>query len=137
MLAAGTCSIQATQSGNSNYTAASSVTDGFTVAPASGFKLTATPGSETIKRGNVGAFLLEATSVNGFSGSVRITCSGGPANSICGDFPQTVKLSANGTALALSGVVFPKNTTPGDYTVTFTGTSGSVTASTSATFIIQ
>lgn len=137
MLAAGTCSIQATQSGNSNYSAASSVTDSFAVATASGFKLSATPGSETIKRGNLGAFLLEVTSVNGFSGNVKIACSGGPSNSICGNFPQTVKVNANATALALSGVLFPTSTAAGTYTINFTGTSGSLTSSTSATFTVK
>jgi hypothetical protein len=49
--------------------------------------------------------------------------------------PQTVPV--NGTAWAISGILFPENTTPGTYTITFTGTSGSVTASTTAQFIVK
>ncbi len=136
-LDSGTCSIQATQPGNSNFAAASAVTQSFTVASASTFKLTATPGSETIKRGVFAGFLLEAVSVNGFSGNVNISCSGGPSDSVCGDFPQTVKLRSNGVALALSGVAFPTSTQPGAYIITFNKPSGSLKASTSATFTVK
>jgi len=109
------------------------------VNPATGstFKLIATPKSETIHRGILAAFLLEAQSVDGFSGNVKITCSGGPAGSMCGEFPQTVNLQPNKFALALSGALFPKNTTPGTYTLTFTGTSGSDVVSTTAQFKVQ
>jgi hypothetical protein len=138
MLAAGTCTIVASQSGNNNYITANVAVENITVntAPAAGFKLVATPGSETIQRGVLAAFLLEAQSVNSFSGSVKITCSGGPSNSVCGSFPQTLKVSANKTALALSGILFPKNTAPGTYTLTFTGISGTTTASTIAKFTV-
>ena len=137
MLATGTCTIQATQSGNANYLAATPVSVSFSVTAAATFKLIATPSSETVHRGTLAAFLLEAQSVNGFSGNVKITCSGGPANSVCGEFPQTLNLQPNKTAIALSGVLFPKNTTLGTYTITFTGTSGSLVVSTSAQFNVE
>jgi hypothetical protein len=138
MLAPGTCTIQASQAGNTNFAAATAVSESFTVATSgSGFKLIATPNSETIHRGDLAAFLLEAQSLNGFSGSVKISCSGSLSDSVCADFPQTLKLSPNKIALAISGILFPKTTAPGTYTLTFTGTSGSVTASTTANFTVQ
>ena len=137
MLAPGTCTIQASQAGNTNFAATTAVSESFTVTSASGFKLVATPNSETIRRGDLAAFLLEAQSLNGFSGSVKISCSGSLSGSVCGDFPQTLKLLPNKTALAISGILFPKTTAPGTYTLTFTGTSGSVTASTTANFTVQ
>jgi sugar lactone lactonase YvrE len=133
MLSGGTCTIQASQAGNANYLAANSVSQSFAVG---GFTITASPGTETIKRGITAGFVLDVNSVNSFSGSVKISCSGGPANSICGEFPQTVRVSANRAALSLSGVLFPANTTPGTYTVTFTGTSGAATSQATATFTI-
>jgi len=120
-----------------NYSAASAVKVSFTVTAASGFNLIATPNSETIHRGVLAAFLLQAQSVNGFSGDVKITCSGGPSPSVCGALPQTVKLQPNKTVLAISGILFPKNTAPGTYTLTFTGTSGSITATATAQFKVQ
>jgi hypothetical protein len=137
MLEAGTCTIQATQAGNANYLAATPVSVSFTVTAGATFKLIATPSSETVHRGTLAAFLLEAQSVNSFSGNVKVTCSGGPANSVCGEFPQTLNLQPNKTAIAISGVLFPKNTTLGTYTITFTGTSGSLVVSTSAQFNVE
>jgi hypothetical protein len=139
MLAAGTCTLQASQSGNANYTAAGAVNVSFSVAAASTatFKLLTTPNSETIRRGTLAAFILEAQSENSFSGKVKITCSGGPVASVCGSFPQTLTVQANKTALAISGILFPANTTPGAYTLTFTGTSGSITVSATAQFKVQ
>lgn len=137
MLAAGTCTIQASQAGNANYSPAPSVTQSIkvTAATSSSFTITAVPGTETINRGVLGAFLLELKSVNGFNGNVTLGCSGGPAGSQCADLPQTVRV--NGTALAISGILFPKNTKAGTYTLTFSGTSGSLKSSATATFIVK
>jgi hypothetical protein len=64
-----------------------------------------------------------------------LSCSGGPTGSECVDFPQTVKV--NGTSLAVSGILFPANTAPGTYIITFTGVSGSLSNSTTAKFTVQ
>jgi hypothetical protein len=138
LLASGTCTITAMQGGNTDYSAASTVNQSFTVSQSSsgaGFTITPEPGSETIKRGDVAAFLLVVQSVNGFKGNVTLSCSGGPVGSQCGDLPQTI--SVNGKALAISGILFPKSTTPGVYTLTFTGKSGSLTNSATAKFTVQ
>jgi len=137
MLAPGTCTIVASQAGNANFAAATSVTQSFAVqaASAASFTITPLPASETINRGVLAAFILELNSVKGFSGNVALSCSGGPSKSICVDLPQTVKL--NGLALSISGILFPANTTPGTYIITFTGTSGSSTASTTAKFTVK
>jgi len=137
MLAAGTCTLQASQSGNANYAAASPVSVSFSVATAATFKLVATPNFETIRRGILAAFILEAQSEDSFSGKVKITCSDGPAASVCGSFPKTLTVQANKTALAISGILLPANTAPGTYSLTFTGTSGSITVSTTAQFKVQ
>jgi hypothetical protein len=72
--------------------------------------------------------------VKGFNGKVTLSCSGGPAGSKCGDLPQTVKV--NGVAYAVSGILFPVTTTPGTYTITFTGVSGSLTNTATAKFTV-
>jgi hypothetical protein len=96
-----------------------------TPALVSNFTITVIPPVETIRRGNVAGFILQLKSVNGFNGSVALSCSGGPAGSSCIDFPM--KVNVHGTAYAVSGMLFPKNTNPGTYVVTFTGVSGSLT----------
>jgi hypothetical protein len=102
-----------------------------------GFTLTAEPASETIKRGVLAVFLLEVKWVNGFAGNASIICTGGPAQSVCGDFPQTVRVKANGAALALSGILFRPQDAAGTYTITFTGVSGTDTSTATAQFTVK
>jgi hypothetical protein len=135
MVAAGTCTITATQAGNGTYSLAQ-VSQNITVsAAAASFTIKSIPGSETISRGILAGFILELQSVNKFNGSVTLKCSVGPTGTVCADLPQTVKV--NGTALAVSGILFPTNTKVGTYTMTFTGVSGSLINSTTATFTIK
>ena len=61
--------------------------------------------------------------------------SGGPAGAHCADLPRTIRL--DGTAHAVSGILFPRDTAPGTYTVTFTGVSGSLTNSATAQFTVE
>jgi hypothetical protein len=79
--------------------------------------------------------MLQLKSVNGFNGNVTLSCSGGPTGSKCVDFPQTVRL--NGAAYAVSGILFPKNVAPGTYTITITGTSGSLTNTATEKFTVK
>jgi hypothetical protein len=134
MLSLGTCTIQATQSGSVDYSPANPVQLSF---PVMGFTLTAEPASETVRRGVLGLFLLEVKSVNGFAGNVSISCAGGPPESVCKDFPQTVRLSGNRTAFALSGILFRPKDDAGTYNITFTRTSGTDTNATTAQFTVK
>jgi hypothetical protein len=131
----GTCTIVASQNGNSAYAAATPLSQSFTVIPSANFSITPEPAVETVYRGRLAAFLLVLKSVNGFNGNVTLSCSGGPAGSKCADLPQTVHV--NGTADAISGILFPTSAAPGTYTMTFTGVSGSLTNKATATFIVK
>jgi Bacterial Ig-like domain (group 3)/MBG domain (YGX type)/Beta-propeller repeat len=137
LVATGTCIIQAKQLGNNLYAAATPVSQSFTVLAASNnsFTITPIPAAETINRGVLGIFILQLNSVNGFNGNVTLSCSGGPAGAKCTDFPQTVKVK--GTAYALSGILFPNNSTPGTYIITFTGVSGSLRSTATAKFTVK
>ncbi len=134
-LPVGPDTITAQYAGDQNFTASTSNSVTVTVSPAPNFTITANPPAETVRRGDVAAFILQLKSVNGFNANVTLSCSGGPAGSKCADFPQTVHV--NGTAYAVSGILFPKNTTPGTYTLTFTGVSGALTNSTTAKFTVK
>ncbi len=134
-LPVGPDTITAQYAGDQNFTASTSNSVTVTVTPAPNFTITANPPTETTRRGDVAAFILQLKSVNGFDANVTLSCSGGPAGSKCADFPQTVHV--NGTAYAVSGILFPKNTTPATYTLTFTGVSGALTNSTTAKFTVK
>lgn len=132
LIATGTCTVTATVPATSVY-ASGFAQYSFTVgAP---FTITPNSSSETVYRGKIGAFVLDLKSLNKFNGSVKLSCAGGPTGSYCADLPETVHL--NGTALALSGIFFPTKSAPGTYTITFTGVSGSFTATATAKFTVK
>jgi hypothetical protein len=120
---------------NNNSVAGSTQTVSLSGTGLGAFTITPAPSTETVDRGVLGVFILTLKSVGGFYGKVTLSCSGGQAGSYCADLPQTVNL--NGTAYAVSGILFPKNTTPGTYVITFTGTSGAITEDATATFIVK
>jgi hypothetical protein len=144
MIAPGTCTIIASQAGNSTYAAAPSVSQSFTVAAAASFTLSASPASVTIVPpvcvtkvcvgGNPAKDTITVTPANGFTGRVALSVTGLPAG-VSGVFePATV--TASGTS---SLVLTPSSSTPfrKSTTLTITGTSGSgastITASTTIT----
>jgi hypothetical protein len=135
MLALGTCTIQASQSGGMGYAPAPSVTQSINVVPPSNFSIKPLPPKETIDRRDPAGFVLELDSLNGFNSNVRLTCSGGPAGSVCIVFPQTVKV--NGRAFAIAGIAFPRGAAARSYTITFTGVSGALTHSATATVTLK
>jgi len=134
LLTPGTCTIQASQGGNSSYSAAPPVTVSFAVE---GFMLAVLPGSETTIRGGLATFLVEAKSVNGFAGNVTITCSASAAQTSCGEFPGTVSVQANGTGYAMAKVLFRLRGAAQTYTVTFTGVSGTDIGTTTALVTVR
>jgi len=137
IIGTGLVTVTASQAGNANYAAATPVSQSFTVLPATttaNFTITPVP-PPIIYRGELGLFMLQLKSVNGFNGNVTLSCSGGPTGSKCVDFPQTVRL--NGAAYAVSGILFPKNVAPGTYTITITGTSGSLTNTATEKFTVK
>jgi hypothetical protein len=136
MIGAGTCSIQASQAGNTDYQAAAPVTESFTVNPESSFTITPVLSVETVFRGEtLGGYVLELKSVNNFKGSVKLSCSTSISSPVCIDFPTTVNLS--GAAVAATGILFPASAAPGKYAITFTGVSGSLTETATATLTVK
>ena len=132
----GLVTVTASQAGNAGYAAATPVAQSFTVLAATtgNFTITPIPPAE-FDRGVIGVFILKLTSTSGFKGNVTLSCSGLPTGTRCLDFPQTV--GVNGTAYAISEILFPANTAPGTYTVTFTGVSGTLTNTATAKLTVR
>jgi sugar lactone lactonase YvrE len=131
---AGTCTIQAAQAGNSNYSAAAKVTQSFTVTPA--FTLTISSQGQTILPGLFDLVTVQIQSAAGYSGWVTLSCSGGPAGSSCLATPQPV-LIVNGCGLQLVSIFVPLGTPNGTYTETFTVTAGSLSDSGTVNFTVK
>lgn len=131
----GTVVVTAAQSGNANYLAAPSASQTIVVS-GSLFTLTVDPSTETLQQGGIGIFLLTLQSPKPYSGNITLTCSGGPAGSLCASLPSTVNLNY-GIALALAGIYLPPNASSGTYTLTFTATSGSMTSSATVQIVVN
>ena len=78
------------------------------------------------------------TPVNGFTGSVTLSCAlpaSLPTGAKCPGLPVTVKLAGGAAVVHQTGVLFPNGTQAGTYVVTFSAVSGKFNDSTTATFI--
>ena len=93
------------------------------------FSISASPSNRSIKRGSNTTYTTTAAPLNGFAGTVNLSVTGCPPSSSCRMVPTSVTLppSANSTL----SVGTSKKTPVGTYTLTITGSSGSLQHSTS------
>lgn len=131
---AGTCTIQAAQPGNSNYSPAPNVVQSFTVTPA--FTVTISPQGQTVLPGLFALVGVQIQSATGYSGWVTLTCSGGPSGSSCVGAPLPV-LMVNGCGLQVASILVPLGTPNGTYTETFTVTAGALSDSGTVSFTVK
>src|ERR1700683_1011171 len=114
--------------------------DGFPRAPINGiqivpltptpsFTVSATPNSQTVNPGGGTSYSVNTSAVNGFTGSIGLSVSGLPANAT-GTFSPTPVNVGSGSTLTITTA---SNTPPGSYSLTITGTSGSLTSTTNVT----
>ncbi len=115
-------------------------TDGFPRAPINGiqivpltptpaFTVSAAPSSQTVSPGGGTSYSVSTSAVNGFTGSIGLSVSGLPANAT-GTFSPTPVNVGSGSTLTITTA---SNTPPGSYSLTITGTSGSLTSTTNVT----
>jgi hypothetical protein len=84
------------------------------------------------------AYSLTADTTTGFQGTVNLTCSGGPAGSTCTIIPSSVTLTASAQLAKVTvDLAVPKGASKGTFKLTFTGTSGTLSHSMTATLIIK
>jgi subtilase family serine protease len=105
-----------------------SATATITVATAPDFALVISPATQTVKRGATASFTLTVTSLNGFTGGVALAIAGVPSGSV-------VMVSSVGSTATIK-VVTAATTTPKSYTLTVTGTSGSLNHAATATLTV-
>lgn len=95
-LAPGSLSITASYAGDTNF--APSSTKFTQVISAGTFSLAATPASQFVRGAGSTVFTITATSAQGFTGPVTLSCAGLPSDASCTFATPTITLAANGTA---------------------------------------
>jgi len=102
------------------------------VSPSPDFSLSAVPGSQTVPLGNSAKYSISVGSLNGFSSSVNLNASGSPTGTVPTFAPATITGSGNSTLTITTSASTPG----GQYTITITGTSGSVIHSTAPSLTV-
>lgn len=98
------------------------------------FRLSVSPASQTVQ-GRKATYVVTVTGLNGFAGTVALTCSGGPANTTCAMSPQSLTLPS-ATTTSKATVTLPAGTVPGGtYVISFTGSFGGVNREVKATLV--
>jgi hypothetical protein len=120
-LAAGTHTITAAYSGDSNYavSTSSALTVTVTAAAQADYSLTMSSSSLTLAQGSSGSLTLTVTPKNGFKQAVGFACSGLPNGGDCTFNPQTVNPTAGAVSATLtvqlgaaSGITVPPSALP-------------------------
>ncbi|HKW76663.1 MAG TPA: protease pro-enzyme activation domain-containing protein [Terriglobales bacterium] len=103
------------------------------VVSAVDFSLAATPPSQTVVQGSSTSYSVSLTPINGYAGTVNFSVSGLPAGAT-GAFTPTSLVGSGTTSLAVSTAA----TTPaGSYTLTITGTDGTLTHTATVTLVVN
>jgi len=97
------------------------------------FTISATPSSQTVTAGSGTTYTTTVTAVNSFTGTVSLSVSGLPSGATGNFNPTSVAGSGNSTLSVSTGSTTP----PGAYTLTITGTSGSLTHSATVTLVVN
>jgi len=100
-------------------------------APAADFSLSASPSSQSIRRGHSTSYTVTITPLNGFKSAVALSVAGLPAQAQASFNPSSATSSS--TLTVNTSRTTPSNT----YTLTITGTSGSLSHSTTVTLTVR
>jgi uncharacterized membrane protein len=98
------------------------------------FSLSVSPGSQAVVQGNSTTYTVSVSPLNGFTGNVSLSATGGPSGVSFGFNPATV---TGGTGSSTMTVNVPSNATPGTYTLTIVGTSGSLSSTATVTLAVK
>jgi trimeric autotransporter adhesin len=97
------------------------------------FGLSVSPASQTVQ-GRKATYIVTVSGVNGFAGTVALSCSGGPANTTCAMSPQSLTLPS-ATTTSKAAVTLPAGARGGSYVITVSGSFGGVMRTATATLV--
>jgi len=97
------------------------------------YSISATPASVTVTAGGSASYTATVAPTGGFTGAVTFSVSGLPAGATAGFNPGSLTTSGNSTLT----VTTSSSTPAGSYSLTITGTSGSLVHSTTVTLVVN
>jgi hypothetical protein len=104
---------------NFNSSASAGVTHNVT-----DFSISATPGSQTIKAGQKTSYKVTLSPLNGFGGTISLSCTALPLGSTCSFVPTSITLTGSTGGNSTITVQTSKSTPKGTFNLTFTGQFG-------------
>jgi putative Ig domain-containing protein len=117
---AGTFSVTVTVTDSISEKASASYS--LTINAGPDFTLSASPGSETVTRGSRATYTVTVGSLNGFTGSVSLSASGGPSKSTYSFSPSSVTPPADSSGNSTLTITTSTRGGTGTFTVTVKGT---------------
>ena len=126
--ASGLFTAGSTAGGPFTVTAASGISGTASVtvtAPTPDFSVSVSPGSQSVRQGNAASYTVTITQLSGFAGSVTLSSSGQPSGSTVTFAPNPATTTSTMQVQTITGV-------RGTFTLTITGTSGSLQHTTTA-----
>jgi hypothetical protein len=88
-------------------------------APAAGdFSISASPGNVTLKGGGTATYTISVSALNGYTGTVNLSASGGPSGATYGFVPTSISNGSGSSTLTVSTGTSPQR---GNYAVTIVG----------------
>ncbi len=103
-------------------------------APAPGFSVSPSPASQTVVQGNPAGYTVTVTPSGGFTGNVSLSATGLPSGASAAFSPNSI---TGGSGSSRMSVATSASTSVGTYSLTITGTSGSLSHSTSVTLVVN
>jgi hypothetical protein len=103
-----------------------------TVPPAPDFTLSLSPASQTVVAGGATSYAVNASRVGGFAGAITLSVSGLPGG-VAGSFSPNPASGATSTLSVTTGSATPV----GSYSLTITGSSGSLTRTAGGTLVVN
>ncbi len=116
--------------GRLNVAKAVSACGGTPPPPSSDFSISATPASQSVRRGGTVTYAINLTSIGTFAGSVALSASGLGNGLSATISPSAAALTGGGTATATMTVAASQSAKTKTYGLTVTGTGGGLTHST-------